>query len=255
MQRMRKVIILFLSGIFIWAGCTKHTDNYEAVLPSPDSGIRLYFNLFKGNPYYLVFRGRERILNWSLLGFTPPGGPSLAENMLFDGREEESVSSGATMKDFFKDIKYNSLSVRLASGLDPDNGYTIDFRAFEEGFAFRYRFDQSLEKSKLEAFEYSEMSLNDQDRTWRPLPAPDIAEDSLNPGNGNAGFESDSSLVIHVRELKEGNLLDPHIVEGTTPSSYVIGNGGIVGGDHDSDGNTATPWRIVIFTNTNKDEQ
>ncbi len=66
MYRLLSSIILIM---FILVSCSKPKENYEVVIPSPNGSLHLHFNLYKGEPYYLVYLDDEIVVGWSLIGF------------------------------------------------------------------------------------------------------------------------------------------------------------------------------------------
>ena len=166
---MKHQLAYFLTILFLVAACGRKKDNYEATLPSPDFDIHLYFSLFKGNPYYMVYHGKEKVLAWSALGFYAEGGREMKGGMVladeFGGDDADSKQEKEPTA-FFSDLKYNSLTVPLRSKTSADMAFAIEFRTFNTGIAYRYRFESTASLQRLAVREASEFNFDTALGAW-----------------------------------------------------------------------------------------
>ena len=254
---MKRRFLVFFSLLLTLTACHRQKDSYEAVLPSPDFNVHLYFNLFNGNPYYMVYHGQEKLLAWSILGFRMEGGPDLTTGMVLDDRSHPApTEDGSKGEPFFEGLKYNSLSVRLTAGRKEGMAYTIDLRCFNPGIAFRYRFDSAAAREALALHEATEFTFDTVPGGLRVAGRPDTL----------AGRVPEEFILPVDLAFGRGEQVTILETDAATPSSLMWmadpanrrhfrldarggnGNEGLNGGP------PATPWRILVINKTNPDE-
>ena len=177
---MRSHYLLLLTFILLISACNSNKSNHKAVVPSPGFDVHLYFNLFNGTPFYLVYFEDAKIMDWSRLGFDPAGD----QKMVFaggNGLAANGLQNGDEGGGFFQGLKYNERVVQLSSEGAPDLMYTIDFRAFKGGVAFRYRFDSIETGKELMAHELTELNFSNSGAKWEVQAAGVTAQSDAFP--------------------------------------------------------------------------
>lgn len=232
-------------------------DNHQAILPSPGFNIHVYFHLFRGNPYYLAYYKKRKILEWSLMGFNPAGVPSYSESMIYDDDTEKfTIPSPGIQPAFFNDLKFNELSVFLRSGIKPESGYIIDFRAFDDGFAFRYRFYSRDETEELMPHESSEFNFNGSGGNWDPISQPDSLYLTEDVYSLPVDLASDDHMAVRIFETtgEDGSSLKlKQDKQNASAFSVFFDEGGSVAADYFTE--QATPWRVILISNKTSYEQ
>lgn len=176
---MKRLLVLSLLSVLLWSGCKHTASDFEAILPSPAFDIHLYFNLFNGHPYYMVYHYDQKVFEWSALGFLPDSGVSLNSQLELVERvrtDQKRAAQEEADNGYFAHKKFNSLSVRLQSVLQPQQAYTIEFRTFKGGAAYRYHFPNADLKKEVEQFERSEFVLDTNTLAWKAFPRQDSTE-------------------------------------------------------------------------------
>jgi len=255
---MKRFLIFPFLGFLLWAGCNKSNDNYQAILPSPDFDIHLYFNLFNGHPYYLVYWYDQKIFDWSALGFKLASGSYLNEHMIWVENPEDEKSPKEELdssSNFFSDIKYNSLSVHLISEHVKEIGYIIDFRTFKDGLAFRYRFNSIADKNALAASESSEFDFDIRNQGWKinpELETPYAMESVLDLP---MEFISDQQFSVRIFEIGDEKYpamkLKQNDVRIPTYTTDIDNN---KQSNEVQDDVLSTPWRILLISKKKSDE-
>jgi alpha-glucosidase len=103
--------------------------------------------LNQGEPYYLVYYEGELILYWSLLGFTSSNLDLTGNLTLINVKTRTSKNSdqGSSKPEGFGEQGFNEIDLTFSSKLEPDIKFTLVFRSYNEGVAFRYLFPEKNE--------------------------------------------------------------------------------------------------------------
>ena len=112
------------------------------VLTSPDGHLRVTVGLKGGKPFYTVERDGKPIVNRSYLGFTLNDG-AFDSNFKMVGKSRDAKDETWTQpwgEDRVVRNHYNELKVRLQQNDKRQRQLNIVFRAFNDGFGFRYEF-------------------------------------------------------------------------------------------------------------------
>jgi hypothetical protein len=251
MQVRRTILFILLIGAV--SACNDDADNYDAILPSPEFDIHVYFTLYRGYPYYMAYFKEQRIFDWSVMGFQKH------KNVLLDREMKRLKPDEAPMDlerlteqdEFFSDRPYNSLLVNLQSEKNRDAGYTVEFRAFKNGFAFRYHLFPGMDTESVLSSEATEFAL-----TQRKQFNLSGETDTLNgPLSGAYDipvyFISSQKELVEISELNRDHPHRMHLVrEEKKPNVYRTDVKKSTGFGMDPGENTITPWRIVRIRNS-----
>jgi len=228
-------------------GCKKFDSRATAIVPSPEFQVHLYFKLFEGKPFYLVYYNDDVLIDWSALGLQPENGPDLSQNLKLIAKENGSGHSGDSNKhwmDVLAGKAYNSLELDLRSEIDSQVGYNIIFRTFDHGIAFRYELNEVPDDMRISNnSECSEIDLND-DYSWNILSKNDSVGDGvyelpaiLNSENGHE-VQIDEIITNPFPGMKLKRRSDIN-------HEYIVTS---EKNDTESDVSAlTTPWRIILF--------
>lgn len=201
-------LILLLPLIF---SCNKLKDSFEAIVPSPDSKIHVYFNLNKGEPYYLVYYKKEIVIGWSSLGFILKDNDSLIDGFVVTARKTRSVNeTGDTVlgEIFSFNNKYNELVISLQEKDVLGRKFDIVFRVFNNGIGFRYVFPEQEGLTKVEIVsEETEFKLGSDGIAWW-IPADSIGDEHLYRSTSVKEIEMVNTPVTF--DLKNGLCVSIH---------------------------------------------
>jgi hypothetical protein len=169
---MAKRLLILLIIIFpLFHSCGKPKNNYEFVLPSPDSKIHIYFNLNKGEPYYLIYYKDEIVIGWSLVGLTLNNQVKLTEGLSVEKTESNSVALDESLKvkGGFSMIKnYNESVIFLKRDSPPQEQFALVFRAYNDGISICYFFPENKnEGNVLILSEDTQFDLYGADSSWQ----------------------------------------------------------------------------------------
>lgn len=230
MYRLSIIIVLTLVGLF---SCNQPRDNYEVKIPSPDGKLVFYFNLYDGEPYYLIYSGEDIAVGWSWLGYTSEISEDLQKSMLVaevksgSGIEEEELQNT-------HEEPFNRLSINLQKHNVPGLEYQLEVRIFNEVIVFWYEFDESVYDVISQMIENTELDLHSKNQNW-------VLDDTLSMADTlkfPVKFKSDkgaqlSFLEIDTNEMYNGYLLQrkenlPEFYIRTTTSEFyeVLNNPG-----------------------------
>ena len=160
-----KNLIFFLAGIFLFISCAQKNENANVF--SPEGKNTIQFELMDGVPYYSVKHEEKLILNPSKMGFvfsdgTFNSGLKIVEANVtsFDETWEQVWGEKRLIRNC-----YNQLVVKLED--KEKNRMEIQFRAFDDGVAFRYIFPGKEDSDSLIIMdEETEFALADNGDAW-----------------------------------------------------------------------------------------
>ncbi|WP_335964315.1 glycoside hydrolase family 97 protein [Galbibacter sp. PAP.153] len=149
--------------------CAKEQKPIE--VSSPGNVNKITFSLSNnGIPQYQVLHGETQVLNPSEMGFVFKDADSLYKNFEIVNIEEKSFDNTWTQVwGEKKEIRnhYNELKVELKEKGTKNRKLNIEFRAFDDGVAFRYVFpEQGIKDSIFIMDELTTFSLSDDGKAW-----------------------------------------------------------------------------------------
>lgn len=211
-----KIIPLIAVALAILSACNKKNTNSEITSPENKNTIR--FELIDGVPYYSVKHGETEVISPSKLGFVFKNQDELTSG--FEMIEAETSSFDETWeqvwgeKQFIRN-SYNQLAVTLQETAGNKRKLEIQFRAFDDGVAFRYLFpEQGISDSLFIMDEVTEFNLaHGGDAWWIPAYHEQRYENlftkspvsELDVVHTPLTIESESGLYLSVHEA---NLVD-----------------------------------------------
>lgn len=163
-----KHYVLSIFSLFIVLSSAMTASAAEQV-KSPDGRLCLTAGVKHGQPYYLVSRAGEPIINISRLGFELNGGP-FGEGMKIVGKSRDTKNEiwqqpwGETREIL---NQYNELTLKLRETKGLKRSLNIIFRVFDGGFGFRYEFPQQPNLTDFQIMdELTEFCLPWDAQTW-----------------------------------------------------------------------------------------
>lgn len=164
---MRNLIFILLFPALLAACSVKNT---EIAVSSPGEINTIVFKLENGKAYYSVKHGDVAVINPSLLGFVFSGDDAF--NSGFELVSHETSTFDETWeqvwgeKHFIRN-NYQQLAVKLREKSGKKRQLEIQFRAFDDGVAFRYLFpEQGITDSLFIMDEVTEFNLADSGDAW-----------------------------------------------------------------------------------------
>jgi len=170
---MKRFFLSILVLCSLWSCNQKGTTTQSYDLSSPNGLNKITFQLENTKPSYSVSHGETQVLQPSALGFVFKGTDSLSKDFEVLDVKESNVNEIWEQvwgeKHFIKN-NYNQLTVHLQEKVDKKRKLNIEFRAFDDGIAFRYIFpEQGIKDSIFIMNELTEFNLkNDGDAWWIP---------------------------------------------------------------------------------------
>lgn len=164
-----KNVIVFI--VIFFAAINSLPQTYE--VSSPDSHLRLTFNLEDGIPFYNLFYIENTVIKKSALGFTLKEMEDLNSNFKIELAEQSSFDETWTTvwgENKFIRNNFNELKVILAETTSSFRRINIIFRVFNDGIGFRYEFpvQENLQYFVVEE-ELTEFNLTGDHKTfWIP---------------------------------------------------------------------------------------
>ncbi|MDF9746947.1 glycoside hydrolase family 97 catalytic domain-containing protein [Natrinema salsiterrestre] len=157
----------------VWEG----DDSLTRVVPSPDGRVLVIIDVEDGTPTYSVrFDGRT-VVDSSRIGFEFQNQPAFgvgsdAADLEVTGSEWDRVdSTWEPVWDQYDEIeeRYTELRIGLEETEGPGRGGTLEIRVFEDGFGFRFLFDERFGDEFVITSERTEYSFaGDYDSWWVP---------------------------------------------------------------------------------------
>lgn len=190
---MNVPIKLFAIALVL-TGCSSTTEN----LLSPDGNIEIAFTLTdKGEPSYSAkYKGNDIVLP-SLLGFVLKDTTSLTDNFKITGIERSDFNESWTPvwgeNDSIENC-YTQMIVNLQQG---DRKMDIEFRAYNDGFGFRYIFPEQTAKAFVIADEATQIAMAGDHTAWWIPRDYDTQE-----------YEYTTSRLSEIRAHADDNFMD-----------------------------------------------
>ncbi|WP_029034429.1 glycoside hydrolase family 97 protein [Salinimicrobium terrae] len=160
------LIPAFVLSVF---SCNEETAKVHE-LSSPDGQNKIKLELTNNNPKYSVSRGETEIITPSEMGFVFKDNDTLGNNFEITGIEE--TSKDETWEQVWGEKKqirnhYNEMVVNLQEKSGKQRKLQLEFRAFDDGVAFRYVFpEQGIEDSIFIMDELTSFNLKDDGKAW-----------------------------------------------------------------------------------------
>lgn len=233
-------------------GTPGDSKSVRHVVSSPDGLVELSFVLGpKGEPRYQVSYRKEEILAIGNLGFLLNEGPlnqdfRVAEfnRRSKDDRWRPVAGERAEIRDL-----YNALELRLIDRQSPSKQLDIEFRAYNQGAAFRYRFGTSGAAALTVTNELTEFAFGGDYSCWQVYSAQGVYAQrpvsQMKPGcerpltvelpNGRWAAIGEAGLVDFARMKfrAAGQVVRAHLDGPVTVQ-----------------GGTTSPWRFVIVADS-----
>ncbi|WNH11507.1 glycoside hydrolase family 97 protein [Thalassobellus suaedae] len=152
--------------------CVKQEKDAMYQVASPNAKNNIKFELQNGVPTYSVSHGDKSVLNTSDLGFIFKNNDSLSSN--FEVLHAEETAFDETWEQVWGEKHhirnhYNQLSVTLQETSKTKRQLEIQFRAFNDGIAFRYVYPEQGKDSIVIIDELTSFNIaNDGDAWWIP---------------------------------------------------------------------------------------
>ena len=226
--------------------------NTSERLVSPNKEIEIIFEIQKETPVYSVWFNQHQIIRPSTLGFeleSPFNGG-------FDLTSKKKGKANSAWEPLYGEYnrindKYNSLTIKLKEINKPNRLLNIEFRAYNEGLAFRYVFPDQPDtniwviKQELTEFRFTGEAkgfpIYSGEATFSKISVPinEIKPGAHYPLTVNTGFGYASVLeafVVNYPRLRFGKTKDGDLVTKIMSEAKI---------------NTpfSTPWRVVILGN------
>jgi alpha-glucosidase len=142
----------------------------QVQVASPDGRNRVTVAIQQGRLYYALERDGRPLLMPSLLGFEFRGAPRLRDSLRIVDTTRQTVDETWTQP--WGEVSrirdhHNELKVSVAETGPPDRTFTVAFRAFNDGVAFRYEFPAQAGLGDFEITdELTEFAMADNARAW-----------------------------------------------------------------------------------------
>ena len=166
---MKKYIVLPCVLLSITFGYSQKIKNvYE--LASPNGKNKIKFELVKNAPKYAVSHGKTEVITPSDLGFLLKGNEDFSTNFEIKGAKTSTFDE--TWEQVWGEKKnirnhYNQLSVELQQKTGNKRKLEIQFRAFDDGVAFRYVYPkQNVKDSIFIMDEKTTFNLKEDGKAW-----------------------------------------------------------------------------------------
>ena len=143
------ISILLLAII---TGCSQNEAKNSYEIVSPDGKNKIKFELIEYTPKYAVYHGDTEVLSLSDMGFLLKDNEDLSKN--FEITYVENSTFDETWKQVWGEKKnirnnYNQLAVHLQQKSKNKLKLEIQFRAFNDGIAFRYVYPKQETKDSI----------------------------------------------------------------------------------------------------------
>ena len=166
-NKLTKLIAITFLVVLNITSCNK--KEFENI-SSPNQKNKITFELNKGVPTYFVSHSEKEVLSRSKLGFVFKNKDSLNSNFklisvketTFDENWDQVWGEKKTIRN-----NYNQLSILLQEKNDNRRKIEIQFRAFNDGIALRYKYPQQQKDSLVIMDELTSFNIkNDGDAWW-----------------------------------------------------------------------------------------
>ncbi len=163
-----RILILFIIGVILFSCSSDQPASLTVFSPEGTNSIQL--DLINGVLFYSVKHGDKPVLNPSKMGFV------LANNDHFDSDLELVSNDTSSFDETWEQVwgekqfirnKYNQLTVKLRQKKGKKREVDIEFRAFDDGVAYRYIYKGDGSADSIFIMdEVSEFALADAGDAW-----------------------------------------------------------------------------------------
>jgi alpha-glucosidase len=205
MIRLGFVFLLVMVGLM---SCHKARDNYNAAIPSPNSKLELHFNLYDGEPYYLVYAGDDIVVDWSWMGFTGDAPGSFREEM----KVSRTVTGAGTEEDGLQLLsgeQFNRLKVYLHKKDNQEPAFAIVFCVYDECLVFWYELYGAMNGELPDLKESSELDLHSSSQAWSLIDTLAMNDTLMLP----VSFLSDKGIQLSIAEMENENLTGSYLIQ------------------------------------------
>lgn len=162
-------------------GGKRPLSDTEKILTSPDGTVAVKISLRQGHIAYSVTKNESTILRTSKLGFKFKNHPAIGDYLSIVRATEKTVQeTWETIwgEEHFIADNYNELALYLSETSKTKRLFTVRFRAFNDGFAFRYEIPPQPAFSRVEIEdELTEFNVDLNGEAWQiPAYQPDRYE-------------------------------------------------------------------------------
>jgi alpha-glucosidase len=233
------------------------TAGSELKLSSPDGKNVVQFRLEDGKPEYEVSRSGEDIITPSRMGFTFKG--ESASLVRFELVSADTSSADETWQQVWGEKQkirnhFNQLSIVLQETNGSQRNLNIEFRAYDDGVAFRYIYPQQGEKDLVIMDELTEFNLASEGQAWWiKAYQPDRYEylytksavSSMDTVHTPLTIQTDKGLFLSIHEARLVDFASMTLVQ--TKGSHLKSDL-VPWADGDrvkTDGSFTSPWRTM----------
>lgn len=241
--------------MFLFVSCTGG-DTSE--LHSPDGWLSVKIEQSdKGNIVYYFYAGDEMVINSSRLGYRLKNGNEFpADGWTITKEEKTSVDDEwrpVWGKRSVVPDKYNQLTLLLENnnGQSAISNLTVEFRLYDDGLAFRYRFPEEADEAvECELTQYNYVTdptawfYNGEHENFGPVLLSET--DAVRPSNVTLRVSDSLYLNIHEACLQEGDPL--RLVSHKGEHSFTVASSPGVFGQ--LKGGFISAWRVVMAGKT-----
>ena len=257
---------LFIATLFtLCISCISREKKSSFQVVSPNGKNRITFELHNGVPRYRIAHGEKGVLDASNLGFLFKNNDSLSGNFeVLDSRETAFDETWEQVWGEKRVIRnwYNQLSLTLQEKSEARRKLEIQFRAFNDGIAFRYVYPQQGEDSLIIIDELTSFNLKEDGEAWwipayrdnryeylttkSPVSTLDTVHTPLTIKSKNGLY-----LSFHEANLKDFASMTLARSEGTKLKADLVP---WADGDRvKTNGSFTTPWRTLQIAETPAD--
>lgn len=257
----------FLIIILTFIGCSKTNEKASIKanvttegaleLTSPDGKNVVQFTIVYGEPMYEVSRSGEDIIEPSKMGFTFKNQDSLL------GELELVAADTSSMDETWQQVwgekqeirnHFNQLSIDLQETTGAKRNLKIEFRAYDDGIAFRYIYPEQSETGLVIMDELTEFNLAGEGQAWWiKAYQPDRYEylytksavSSIDTVHTPLTIETDKGLYVSIHEARLVDFASMTLVQ--TEGSHLKADL-VPWADGDrvkTDGSFTSPWRTL----------
>jgi alpha-glucosidase len=261
----KRLILLIVTLCSIGCSTTNEKASVRATvtaegnleLASPDGKNVVQFILEDGKPMYKVSRSGQDILRPSQMGFTFKGeNRSLGKLELVAADTSHTDETWEQVWGEKKEIRnhFKQLSIELRETNSAQRNLKIEFRAFDDGIAFRYLYPQQGETDLVIMDELTEFNLaGDGQAWWIGAYQPDRYEylttksavSSMDTVHTPLTIETDKGLYVSIHEARLVDFASITVVqtEGSRLKADLVP---WADGDRvKTDGSFTSPWRTL----------
>jgi len=206
---VKKIFSCLLIALPFFHSCKNSDSTAQLILPSPDSGIHVYFNLNNGEPYYLVYFKDKMVIDWSLLGISLNDQVKLTEGLRIVGTRSQSINSGNVLElaggvSILEN--YNELVISLMKQTPPHEMFEIGLRSYNEGVGISYNIEINPANTNSFMVEETQIDLAGDASNWMFINITDSISTKLKIKNGAdyplpVAFESTDEFYVSISEI------------------------------------------------------